>query len=457
MTGCPEGRFECGPACVDLLSDAENCGSCDHRCADDWPADLTALGLTFDDANIQAICAQAECTFVCAEREVGARDLLESVADCGACGRACEAAVVNRTGSTCLRGTCGCTLSVDGVEQDGHICGDRCVLAGSANVGADGCYPTLASGPNRVVADAQRRTTQHVFEASGETGLRVAGFDCGQRTLLRYLDDGTVATVHSDVACGEIHEPLLPAGHYGLVTGGLGAGEFEAAFPPAAPDVVSPGIIERASSANVGHAFFRAPRAGHYFMRSTVEGCVDRVRARLRDMTGRVVAEMGASDDCRGRAFEGYWDGQLSAGIYLVETRGRALGEFMLRVAGPDPDLPPGSITRPGIHAYPGFAAAERESAASVAPVGGTFTFTTAGPNGEGCAGNTVLRMGIPAPPFGLNGLQINDDHPNVPDGCSRITYPMAPEVEHAVIVSGWEDGALGPFSIIVQHQVFAP
>jgi hypothetical protein len=83
---CPRNLTRCGSACVELQSDADNCGDCGVACV------------------APRVCADAACTDVCPTGQTlcgrGCFDLNADPNACGACDRACAA------GQYCTSGTC---------------------------------------------------------------------------------------------------------------------------------------------------------------------------------------------------------------------------------------------------------------------------------------------------------------------------------------------------------------
>jgi hypothetical protein len=108
-TSCPAGQQRCDDLCVDLTSDAANCGQCGSACGT-----LTC------------------CFGVCADTET-------DPANCGTCATACDQGLV------CADGACACgagTLDCDGtcvdLSTDANNCGECGAQCASDTTCADG-------------------------------------------------------------------------------------------------------------------------------------------------------------------------------------------------------------------------------------------------------------------------------------------------------------------------------
>lgn len=91
-----EGYSACGQSCVDLKSDAANCGACGRACAN---GEMCSNG----------DCACAAGSQICGTSSTACIDLASDGDNCGACGNACPA------GQTCVAGTCGADVSAFGM------------------------------------------------------------------------------------------------------------------------------------------------------------------------------------------------------------------------------------------------------------------------------------------------------------------------------------------------------
>jgi hypothetical protein len=123
---CPSGETECSGACVNLLSDESNCGTCGKAC----PERVSCV-----DGSCECPSGETDCNGRCV-------DLDTDESNCGTCGNTCPAGAscVDRScvcppgtfvcedpdfGPSCVE--CGC-----GVEcPDGRVCcGGRCCPSG---------------------------------------------------------------------------------------------------------------------------------------------------------------------------------------------------------------------------------------------------------------------------------------------------------------------------------------
>ena len=137
---CPAGTLDCGGVCTELLTDADNCGSCGSACP-------RVDGLV-------AECIAAECFNTCpALSGQGANvDLTNDPGNCGACGTECPAV---GGAAVCEAGAC-----VDPcVEQGLTGCGEECIdtTADPENCGGcDNICPTAENGfPSCVGGECQ--------------------------------------------------------------------------------------------------------------------------------------------------------------------------------------------------------------------------------------------------------------------------------------------------------------
>ena len=157
---CPKPRTSCGTGkdkvCVDLATDAANCGVCANAC--------TA------PANATATCVSGTCGFECTQGLTACGgacvDLVTDVTNCGTCGNACDDGNECTTNS-CSLGSCeyptnvGAACTVDGAagecdasgicQPDDVICaahgiGDPCPAGCVPNSPCPGCCGPGANG-----------------------------------------------------------------------------------------------------------------------------------------------------------------------------------------------------------------------------------------------------------------------------------------------------------------------
>ena len=142
--GCPDGQFNCGGVCSNLVDDAENCGNCGNACPR-LPDAVTT-------------CVDAECFLGCpGQRSV---DFENDPQHCGGCATVCPTAVGGQ--AWCAGGQCGppcldndlCSgVCVDTSDDNdncgacGHVCPGRSVCQGGAclcwnneTLCEDGCH-----------------------------------------------------------------------------------------------------------------------------------------------------------------------------------------------------------------------------------------------------------------------------------------------------------------------------
>lgn len=119
---CDPGLAECAGGCVDLDTDAANCGACGGACAGSQTCAGGACVACLDDAGCGD--GQACCGGACV-------DLATDDANCGGCGDACGATQVCDRG-TCVTGSGTCAAGAN-----------ACLAAASCNGNPDCfCLPT---------------------------------------------------------------------------------------------------------------------------------------------------------------------------------------------------------------------------------------------------------------------------------------------------------------------------
>jgi Cys-rich repeat protein len=118
---CPTGQQSCGGQCVDVLSDAQNCGNCGNACnagsACQAGTCACGTGMTLCGGGIGGF---GQC-----------RDLQTDARSCGTCGNACP------TGQLCDAGKCACRTGET-------LCNGQCVDTSSDPNHCGGCDLTKA-------------------------------------------------------------------------------------------------------------------------------------------------------------------------------------------------------------------------------------------------------------------------------------------------------------------------
>ncbi|MGK0358002.1 MAG: hypothetical protein ACI9U2_000285 [Bradymonadia bacterium] len=455
---CPDGTFECGGNCANLLTDANNCGSCGKSCADEWPQEWTDGGFTYAGANIEAICAQAECSFMCAESETGPNQLIEDANNCGACGNVCDSGAVNSLQDACVGAQCFCVLTTNGQEGVlGNACGDRCSLNG-VNCG-DGCCPEIAAGQTAIPPNDDYLQHSFRLDLDRPRGVEIIpGDDCNNMPmqLVRYNDDGFVQGI-AQGRCELLRHPVLAAGHYGVIAGAdrQANNSFRLSSAALAPDFDAPATsAPRTATANAVGITFRVAEAGVYRVNfAEFEGggnCDGAGGVYLLDASGQVIEVLEEENDC---SFDlsGRWEGQLAAGIYAVHARLQTLrGPHVVRVdrvdVEPEPDVNPGDgIGAAGTYDFGGFGAGGNEVIELTFAAGGRYTLDTRGPGSNGCPGDTLLEVR-------LNGQTTTSDDDGGLDRCSQVTQQFDAGVTYEAVVSGYDGIAIGAFSLVVSQ-----
>lgn len=128
--GCPVGYTQCGEVCVDVNSDAYNCGLCGNACS---AGGVCAAGACSCQGGLAA------CGATCA-------DTASDGNNCGTCGNVCP------TGLFCGAGVCAATCPV-GTEACGSSCVDKtsnvfnCGQCGNACPSGLGCAAGVCACP----------------------------------------------------------------------------------------------------------------------------------------------------------------------------------------------------------------------------------------------------------------------------------------------------------------------
>lgn len=120
-TQCPPGQKQCGSACIDPMTNTENCGVCGSACA---PGE---------------VCSAGDCALTCGggttKCETTCNDTKSDPANCGTCGNACTG------GQVCSKGVCALACSPGEIDCNG-ACIDpttsSAFCGATAGCGADG-------------------------------------------------------------------------------------------------------------------------------------------------------------------------------------------------------------------------------------------------------------------------------------------------------------------------------
>ncbi|MFN8663437.1 MAG: hypothetical protein U0075_16220, partial [Thermomicrobiales bacterium] len=147
---CTAGQTACGNACVDLKTDAANCGTCGTKCK---KKGTCVAGTCSDSAEQGVTCpaGQVNCAGKCV-------NLNNDQENCGACGTACGA-------QDCVNGVCGGTCPAERPDD----CGD-CVNTQTDPAHCGGCGVACAAGETCVAG---------VCGAGGPAACQGGQVDCG--------------------------------------------------------------------------------------------------------------------------------------------------------------------------------------------------------------------------------------------------------------------------------------
>ncbi len=128
VAGSCGNRTDCGGSCVDVLTDAANCGACGEACPG---------GVSCHDG----ACCPSETPSVCADACV---DTASSAAHCGRCGHACAEGEACVDGTCCPAGQVLCDGSCRDLASDPFACGScdvRCPVGAACEAGSCGACP----------------------------------------------------------------------------------------------------------------------------------------------------------------------------------------------------------------------------------------------------------------------------------------------------------------------------
>jgi len=170
--GCPAGLVECSGLCVDILSDAYNCGACHNGCSPgagcrdgicQYPCEAVCTGLCCDDDCVyihsddsncggcgivcpegttcrDGLCAAETCPIPCPAGYTccidACVDTSSDPSNCGGCGAACD----TRRADGCFEGNCSCRGALE-CGEDSMCCpmlGCRHIFTDPSNCGGCG-------------------------------------------------------------------------------------------------------------------------------------------------------------------------------------------------------------------------------------------------------------------------------------------------------------------------------
>jgi hypothetical protein len=130
--GCQPGWADCGSGCVDLTS-ASHCGACDNACGSGRYCDQGDNGVSCKTCVAPKTMCGASCV-----------DLTSDAANCGACGQSCSP-------GACISGQCVCSGAIcDGTCVDSQVdplnCGGCKISCGTGRCQSGQCVPACATG-----------------------------------------------------------------------------------------------------------------------------------------------------------------------------------------------------------------------------------------------------------------------------------------------------------------------
>ncbi len=223
-TTCSAPSAACAGACVDLQSNALNCGACGRACASAESCMAGACRLACPDG-------QSACSGTCV-------DLRSNARNCSACGNACPA------GQSCLAGVC-----TAGCAAPRAVCGGVCTALDSDPANCGACGTGCATGQAcRGGACTLLGTPDAGFTDAGRTDTGGVGVDAGSPrpdSGPSITDSGTPATdTGTSPGCGAM---TLGSAVGATVATGTTAGRPSLHTPPSTctnmPSAVSPDAV----------------------------------------------------------------------------------------------------------------------------------------------------------------------------------------------------------------------
>lgn len=197
---CPGGLDSCGGVCVDVQTNADNCGSCGHGCGSGqlcsngacqcqsgfMACSGTCVNIANDPAHCGScsnactgsdVCDHGSCSSTCSAGTTlcdrSCASLSSDASNCGSCGHVCPA------GQGCSNSQCGCPIGQT-------LCGSTCIdtNTNAANCGTCGhtCGGTqicssgaCGCGANQVVCSDQVTCAASIAQCPGATGSGGSG------------------------------------------------------------------------------------------------------------------------------------------------------------------------------------------------------------------------------------------------------------------------------------------
>ena len=128
-----ENEMLCGTQCIDVTKNSDNCGGCGNNCANNLPRNVTA----------DVTCQERQCVYTCASgyQDCGSHgrncvNLMQDAENCGSCGNVCDPAQQEY----CFNGICQkndcpgeyeCSKSEQCLTNEPTGCGRSCQVCGS--------------------------------------------------------------------------------------------------------------------------------------------------------------------------------------------------------------------------------------------------------------------------------------------------------------------------------------
>lgn len=200
---CAGGSTKCGNACVDVQNDPAHCGNCDTTCA---------AGEVCDNGTCALVCSggSTQCGASCVNTQ-------NDPNHCGACNNLCAFGEVCNQGTcglVCTGGTVKCGSSCANVATDAANCGSCFNTCGPAQVCSNGVCSLVCGGGTTKCGGSCVDTSKDQFNCGGCANVCGPGLACQNGTCTLVCGSGTtkcgnacVNTQNDSAHCGGCDNP----------------------------------------------------------------------------------------------------------------------------------------------------------------------------------------------------------------------------------------------------------